>query len=170
MTLRITAAGTASQLGDISQNPEDVVGVPEEADHFGRQVSVVSTVPGAVATAQNTRLAVGVPDKDIGTAANAGSVTAFSLLGNPGDSDVPVEPGMVGLPGASGANQRLGTSIFATAAHLYVGMPYGPAPYGAVHTVPWANIISAASEPVTTYQPGQGGLPAAGTQFGSVVR
>ncbi|WP_308013409.1 trypsin-like serine protease [Streptomyces beigongshangae] len=170
VTLRITAAGKASQLGDISQDPADVVGAPEEADHFGRQVSVASTVPGAVATAQNMRLAVGVPDEDIGTASNAGSITAFSLLGNPGDSDVAVEPGMVGLPGASGANQRLGTSVFATAAHLYVGMPYGPAPYGAVHTVPWANIVSAASEPVTTYQPGQGGLPAAGTQFGSVVR
>ncbi|MEU9186133.1 hypothetical protein AB0D14_16600 [Streptomyces sp. NPDC048484] len=119
------------------------MGAPEEADHFGQQVSVVSTVPGALATAQNTRLAVGVPGEDIGTAADAGSVNAFSLLGNPGDSDVPVEPGKVGLPGTSGANQRLGTSIFATATHLYVGMPYGPAPYGAAHTVPWANIVSA---------------------------
>ncbi|MFS8197200.1 hypothetical protein ACLVWQ_00795 [Streptomyces sp. CWNU-52B] len=130
----------------------------------------MSTVPGAVATAQNSRLAVGVPDEDIGTTANAGSVTAFSLLGDPGDSDVPVEPGMVGLPGASGANPRLGTSIFAAAGHLYVGMPYGPSPYGAVHTMPWANITAAATETVTTYQPGQGGLPAAGTQFGSAVR
>ncbi|MDN3292578.1 S1 family peptidase [Streptomyces ficellus] len=171
VTLRVSATGMVAQIADINQDATDVLGVQEESDNFGRYLSAVATTPGAVSTAQNTLLAVGIPNEDIGTAADAGSITVFPLLGAPGASDVAVEPGKAGLPGTSGAGQRLGTSITATGTHLYVGMPYGPAATGAVHTVPWANVFSGtATEPVTTYRPGQGGLPAAGEVFGSAIR
>lgn len=50
-------------------------------------------------------------------------------------------------------------------------MPYGPASYGSAYAVPWVNILSGGpAAAVFTYQPGQGGLPAAGVAFGTAVR
>ncbi|MFC7307829.1 hypothetical protein ACFQVC_26840 [Streptomyces monticola] len=170
VTVKITAAGKAAQLDDLSQAPADIIGTPEAGDRFGQQVAAVSTAPGAVATTSNALLAVGVPGEDVGTATNSGSLIAFSLLGNAGDREQAVEPGTFGLPGTPGANQKVGTNLHATGAHLYLGMPNGPTTYGAVHTVPWANITSGATDAVTTYEPGKGGLPAAGVNFGAVIR
>lgn len=170
VTLRIAANGAITQLADIQQGTANVTGVPEAGDKFGAQVSAVTTTPGAVSTTTNTLVAVGIPGEDIGTAADAGSVEVFSLLGAPGDSDIVVEPGKVGLPGTSGAKQKLGASIHAAGAHLYLGLPSGPAPYGSAHAVPWRNIIEGATGSVSTYEPGKGGLPAAGAAFGTVIR
>ncbi len=170
VTVRIAANGAMTQLADIQQGAANVTGVPEAGDKFGAQVSAVNTAPGAVSTTKSTLVAVGIPGEDIGTIADAGSVEVFSLLGAPGDSDIVVEPGKVGLPGSSGAKQKLGASLHAAGTHLYLGLPSGPAPYGSVHTVPWPNITDGAGGPVITYEPGTGGLPAAGAAFGTVIR
>ncbi|NGO68771.1 trypsin-like serine protease [Streptomyces boncukensis] len=170
VTVHIPADGAMTQLSDIHQGKPGVTGVVEAGDRFGAQVSAVSTAPGAVATGKNMLMAVGIPGEDIGTTADAGSIEVFSLLGAPGDSDVVVEPGTVGMPGTSGAGQKLGSSIHAAGTHLYAGLPSGPAPYGSAHTVPWRNITDAADDTVTTYEPGRNGLPAAGAAFGTVIR
>ncbi|MFI1016452.1 S1 family peptidase [Streptomyces sp. NPDC020965] len=169
VTLKVSATGKVTQLHDIHQNTADVGGANEAGDRFGERLSAVNTAPDAVSTERTALLAVGVPGEDVGTAADSGSIWVFPLIGAPGAADVPVEPGKVGLPGVSGAGQRLGNSLTATGTHLYVGMPDGPAPTGAAHTVPWANVLSAATEPVTTHQPGKGGLPAAGGAFGTAI-
>ncbi|MGW0735105.1 S1 family peptidase [Streptomyces sp. NPDC002851] len=159
-----------SQLSGFYQSSPGVVGAMEAGDAFGSTLSAVATAPGEVSTAQNTLLAVGVPGEDAGTTVDAGSVYTFGMLGAPGDSDVPVYPGKAGVPGAPAAGEKYGSAVHTTGSHLYLGVPDGPSPHGRVHTVPWANITSAATEAVTTYEPGQDGLPATGQAFGTAIR
>ncbi|MGN9814474.1 trypsin-like serine protease [Streptomyces sp. SD11] len=170
VTLRVTAAGSVTQLADIHQNVANVTGDPEAGDHFGEQVSAVATAPGAVSTTKNALIVVGIPGEDIGSVADAGSVAVFTPIGAPGDSEVVVEPGKAGLPGTSGAGQVLGAHIAASGTHLYLGMPKGPGQFGSAYALPWANVTDAATGTVTTYAPGTDGLPAAGVAFGSVIR
>ncbi|MDT0343493.1 S1 family peptidase [Streptomyces litchfieldiae] len=170
VTLQVTAAGSVSELANIHQENAGVEGVAETDDEFGATVSVANTAPRAVSTASTMLLAVGVPGENIGTSAEAGAIQTFSPLGAPGDSDFWIEAGNAsGLPGAPGPEQFMGRHIHATGTHLNVGMPNGPAPYGALHALPWANATggrTGATGEVTTHQPGQGDLPASGVAFG----
>jgi hypothetical protein len=168
--LRVTATGTFTELSGFGQDAANVSGGPEIDDHFGQEVAAVNTSPTEVGTAQTMLLAVGIPGENSSTADDTGAIQVFSLLGAPGDSDHWVGAGSHGMPGQSGAGQKLGTSIHATDTGLYIGMPYGPTAHGALHDVPWANITDGAGLPVTTYQPGSGGFPAVGDTFGRVAR
>ncbi|MFE2044345.1 S1 family peptidase [Streptomyces sp. NPDC059477] len=175
LTFRITAAGTFSQLDSYSSGTgdDDVSGTSEAGDHFGQYLTAVNTAPGAVSTPATLRLAVGIPGEAIGTTAGAGAISTFSLLDPvPGASDRWLEAGDGdGVPGVPGANQRLGSSIHYTGTHLYVGMPDGPSATGALHALPLSNTVAGGTvAPVTTYQPGQGGLPATGDRFGHAAR
>lgn len=166
--LRVTAAGAVSQLGELGQESVDVTGGAEAGDRLGAKVSAVNTAPNAVSTTASLRLAVGVPGEALGTVAGAGAVQTFSLLGAPGDTDGWLEAGN-GLPGTPGANQAVGNFLHTTGTQLYVGMPNGPTTYGAVHTLSWASPFGTTG-PVTTHQPGQNGIPAAGKGFGTAIR
>ncbi|MFD1660525.1 S1 family peptidase [Streptomyces caeni] len=173
-TFRLTASGTFSQLHTIASGTgdDDVIGASEAGDRFGTTVAAVNTAPHAVGTTGTMKLAVGIPNEAIGTTTNAGAIMTFSLLGAPGANDRWIEAGnSAGVPGTPGVNQYLGRSIHYTGTNLYVGMPYGPSTYGAVHVLPMPNVTAGGTATaVTTYQPGQGGLPAAGVDFGTAVR
>ncbi|MER6461184.1 S1 family peptidase [Streptomyces sp. NPDC001288] len=170
-TLRVTAAGTVSELATISQGTAGVNGGSATDDGFGTSVAAVNTAPRAVGTASTLLLAVGVPGKDVDTATDAGVVQTFSLLGAPGDSDHWIQAGNErGLPGIPGASQRVGAFLNATGTHLWIGMPYGPAARGAVHGIPWSNAMGGTGATVITYQPGAGALPLTGKAFGMGIR
>ncbi|GAA2636701.1 trypsin-like serine protease [Streptomyces vastus] len=173
LTFRVTASGTYSQLNGISSGTatDDVSGTSEAGDRFGSTLTAVNTAPRAVSTTATMKLAVGVPNEAIGTTANAGAVQTFSLLGAPGANDRWLEAGDGdGIPGTPGTNQYLGRSIHFTGTHLYVGMPYGPST-GAVHALPMSNVTAGgAVAAVTSYRPGQGGLPSVGARFGYAAR
>jgi hypothetical protein len=172
VTFKVTGAGAVTEEDSLSQGTADdtVTGTAEVDDRFGEKVTAINTAPRAVSSAVTLRVAVGVPGEAVGTAAKAGAVETFPLLGRAGDSEVWIEAGnAVGLPGTPGANQYVGRSIHFTGTHLYVGMPYGPS-RGAVHALPWANVSGGVKTAVTTYQPGSGGLPPVGVRFGSEVR
>ncbi|WP_406098930.1 trypsin-like serine protease [Streptomyces canus] len=173
-TFRITAAGTYTQLQgyDSGTADDDVSGTAEAGDHFGQTLAAVNTTPRAVSTTATMKLAVGIPDEAIGTTASAGAVETFSLLGTPGANDRWLEAGDGdGIPTAPGANQKLGSSLHYTGTRLYVGLPYGPSTYGTLYALPLSNVTAGgAVAAVTTYQPGAGGLPAAGTDFGYAAR
>jgi hypothetical protein len=95
----------------------------------------------------------------------------LSLLGSPGANDRWIEVGSSGIPGRPAADQMLGASLHFTGTRLYVGMPYGPSAYGALDALPLPNVTAGATNAaITTYQPGQGGLPAAGARFGYAAR
>jgi hypothetical protein len=173
-TFRVTASGTYTQMEGYSSGTgsDDVSGTSEAGDHFGEALTVVNTAPRAVSTTATMKLAVGIPDEAVGTAAKSGAVHVFSLLGAPGANDKWIESGDGdGIPGAPGANQRLGSSLHFTGTRLYVGMPDGPSSYGTLYALPMANVTPGEpTAPVTTYQPGQGGLPASGDRFGHAAR
>ncbi|MFF4834985.1 trypsin-like serine protease [Streptomyces sp. NPDC001315] len=174
LTFRITAAGTYSELNGYSSGTgdDDVSGTSEAGDHFGQALAAVNTAPGAVSTTATMKLAVGIPDEAISTTASAGAISTFSLLGTPGANDRWLEAGDGdGIPGTPGANQHLGSSLHYTGTNLYVGMPDGPITYGALHVLPLSNTTAGGTvAPVTTYQPGLGGLPASGDRFGHAAR
>nr|WSY53143.1 trypsin-like serine protease [Streptomyces sp. NBC_00886] len=174
LTFRITAAGTYSQLNGYSSGTaaDDVSGVSEAGDHFGQSLAAVNTAPRSVSTTGTLKLAVGIPDEAIDTTAGAGAVQTFTLLGTPGANDRWLEAGDGdGIPGTPGANQRLGSSLHYTGSNLYVGMPNGPSAYGTLYSLPLSNVTAGGTvAPVTTYQPGAGGLPAVGTDFGYAAR
>ncbi|MFE9250798.1 trypsin-like serine protease [Streptomyces sp. NPDC007088] len=151
---------------------DDISDTSEAGDRFGTTLSAVNTAPHAVGTTATMRLAIGIPDEDIGTTANAGAVLSLSLLGEPGADDQWVQAGgTAGIPGPPGANQRLGSSLHLTGRHLYAGMPTGPSPYGSLHALPLSNVTpGGTAAPITTYQPGQGNLPPTGTRFGHTAR
>ncbi|GGS01713.1 MULTISPECIES: trypsin-like serine protease [Streptomyces] len=172
-TFRITAAGTYSQLNTYYSGTasDEMTGTSEAGDHFGQTVAAVNTAPRAVGSTATMKLAVGIPDEAVGSTAGAGAITTFSLLGARGDNNRWIEAGTSGIPGPPGANQHLGVSLHYTGTKLYVGMPYGPSGYGTVHGVPLSNVTGGGTNAaITTYQPGKGGLPAAGARFGYVVR
>ncbi|MFJ4206227.1 S1 family peptidase [Streptomyces sviceus] len=174
LTFRITAAGTFTQLYGISQGTadDDVTGTAEAGDRMGAALTAINTAPRAVSTTTTMKLAVGVPNEAIGTADNAGAVHTFSLLGAPGANDRWLEAGDGdGIPTAPGADQQLGTSIHYTGTKLYVGLPLGPSTYGTLYALPLSNVTAGGTvAPVTTYQPGTGGLPAVGDRFGYAAR
>ncbi|WP_328889344.1 S1 family peptidase [Streptomyces sp. NBC_00316] len=173
-TFRVTAAGTYTQLDTYTTGTadDDVSGTAEAGDGFGAALTAVNTAPRAVSTTATLKMAVGAPNEVVGTAAKAGAISVFSLLGAPGVNDKWLEAGDGdGIPGTPGANQQVGASIHFTGTKLYVGMPYGPSTYGALHALPMSNVtIGGTTAVVTTYQPGQGGLPAAGVDFGYLAR
>ncbi len=174
LTFRITATGTYTQLQGISQGTgdDDVTGTSEAGDRMGVTLSTINTAPRAVSTTATMKLAVGDPNEAVGSAANAGAVHTFSLLGAPGANDRWLEVGDGdGIPGTPGADQQLGSSIHYTGTKLYVGLPLGPNTYGTLYALPHSNVTSGgAVAAVTTYQPGTGGLPAAGDRFGYAAR
>ncbi|GAB1331516.1 S1 family peptidase [Streptomyces sennicomposti] len=172
-TFRIGADGKYTQLNSyLSGTGSDTVpGTSEAGDHFGTAVAAVNTAPRAVSTTATMKLAVGITDEAIGTTAKAGAITTFSLLGSPGANNRWIEAGTSGIPGPAGADQHLGQSIHYSGTQLYLGMPYGPGSYGTVYALPLSNVTAGGSNAaITTYQPGKGGLPAAGGRFGYVVR
>ncbi|WP_433919195.1 S1 family peptidase [Streptomyces canus] len=174
LTFRITAAGAYTQLNGLSQGTadDDVAGTAEAGDRMGAALTAINTAPRALSTTATMKLAVGTPNEAIGTAANAGAVHTFSLLGAPGANDRWLEAGDGdGIPTAPGADQQLGTSIHYTGTKLYVGLPLGPSTYGTLYALPLSNVTAGGTvAPVTTYQPGAGGLPAAGDRFGYAAR
>ncbi|MFI0242656.1 trypsin-like serine protease [Streptomyces sp. NPDC016845] len=172
--VRIDPDKTWSYLRELRQGEADdtVVGTSEADDRMGESLTAINTAPRKVATAATLLVAVGTPGEAIGTEAAAGAIHTFSMIGAAGDNDLWIEAGDGdGIPGTPKAGQRLGESIHFTGTRLYAGMPYGPSSYGALHALPIGNVVSGGtSGTVTTYQPGTGGLPAAGTAFGHAAR
>ncbi|MFF1415241.1 S8 family serine peptidase [Streptomyces sp. NPDC058289] len=168
-TFRITGAGAVTKVASITAEVAGVTGTAAAGDQLGQSVSLVNLAPDAPATPATLVLAVGIPGKDIGGAVDAGAVQTFDPLGIPGDTDQWIQAGDAsGLGGTPTAGHAIGAHLGATASALRVGVP-DATPFGAVHALPWGNTTAGrtgAAGTVTTHQPGQNGLPAAGGAFG----
>ena len=119
-----------AQPWDLNQSSLGVPGVPEAGDHFG---TVLSTQDNPT---QETALLVGVPDEDLGSTVDAGSVVAIALPPVVTGSRTVIatatsqaSPGVAGLPERG---DRFGASLTALASAdafadasqgLYVGVP-----------------------------------------------
>ncbi|WP_371790344.1 trypsin-like serine protease [Streptomyces sp. NBC_01471] len=167
-TFKLTA-NAFTQINGFHQDTAGVSGEMEGGDQFGATLSAVATEPGEISTAANLFLAVGVPGEDTGTNADTGTTYTFGLLGAPGDSDQSIYPGKFGVPGTPTAGEKVGNSLTATPGHLYLGIPDGPSAYGSAYAVPWAVIAGGTDDAVTSYIPGQNGLPGTGSRFGAAL-
>ncbi|MFG3082203.1 trypsin-like serine protease [Streptomyces parvulus] len=174
MLVHLKPNGTWDYMHALNQgsSTDDRSGTIEAGDHAGAALSAVNTAPRTVGSAATLKVAVGTPGEDLASATDAGAVHTFSLLDSAGANDLWVEAGDGdGVPGSPATGAKLGSSIHFTPRNLYAGMPYGPAATGALHVLPFPNVVTGGtSRPATTYQPGQGGLPANGKYFGYSVR
>ncbi|MGW4055780.1 trypsin-like serine protease [Streptomyces sp. NPDC004779] len=172
--VHFNADGTWDYLRALTQGTadDDVSGTIEAGDAAGSSLSAVNLAPREVGSATTLKVAVGVPGEDLGTAADAGAIHTFSLTGAAGANDLWVEAGDGdGIPGSPSAGAKIGKSIHFTGTKLYAGLPYGPVATGAVYALPMANVVpGGTSTAATTYQPGQGGIPAGGEYFGYSAR
>ncbi|MDT9682972.1 VCBS repeat-containing protein [Streptomyces sp. TRM76323] len=166
-TYRISGTGEVTELNWIDQNTADVEGEAEPGDFFGQALTALD-IGGSVSTETNTRLAVGVPgEESTEEHLDKGGVHILPFLGAPGASDRWIEPG-AGIPSPPASRQLVGTSLGTSGTVLLVGMPYGPAGEHAVHGFPGGRTSDAAQ--ISTWKPGQGGIPAGDGAFGAVVR
>ncbi|MEU9142597.1 S8 family serine peptidase [Streptomyces sp. NPDC048349] len=168
-TFRITGAGAVTRTASINAEAANVAGVAAAGDHFGQSLTLANLSPDAPATASTLVLAVGIPGKDIGGAADAGAVQTFNPLGTPGDTDQWIQAGDTsGLGGTPTAGHAIGAHLGATTSALHIGVPHTPS-FGAAYALPWGNATAGRTGnpgTVTTHQPGQNGLPAVGGAFG----
>ncbi|GGT78645.1 S8 family peptidase [Streptomyces lateritius] len=168
-SFRVTGAGAVTQAANFNAEVENVQGAAEAGDKFGQKAVLANLAPRAPGAPTTLVLAVGIPGEDVGTTADAGSVQTFYPFGLPGDTDYWIEAGNAsGLGGTPTAGHAIGNHLSATATRLYAGVP-GSAPYGAAYDLPWSNATggrTGTAGSVTTHQPGQNGLPAAGGGFG----
>ena len=165
----VVDAGTVTISGlRLSQNSPGVASVPEEGDRFG--YSLDSTRIGNI-----TRLAVGVPYEDIGSAASAGMVQLFSGNCNPLTAGVALTQDTDGVADESETGDLFGQRVAwarpgqgDTVSRLAVSAPSedGAADNtGLVQVFPMTNL--GAELTYSQSSPGIPGNPTAGDRFGS---
>ncbi|GIG68124.1 FG-GAP repeat protein [Phytomonospora endophytica] len=99
---------------NLDQSMSGVAGVPETGDHFGMSVSIASEEGGE---STDYDFAVGVPDEDIGSVANAGGVHEYELEDPYADSSpawsehMAVNQGSTGVPGKVETGDRFGSTV-----------------------------------------------------------
>ncbi|MFH8795563.1 hypothetical protein [Streptomyces sp. NPDC017941] len=169
--VRIKPSGAVTEINFIDRLATGGDERPTAADHFGHRVALASTDPGAVGTAESIKLAVSVPNQEVGAAENAGAVHILSALGTPGRGAKVLTRGH-GLPGAAEERDFTGLGLWANYRLLYVGVPYSKTSgdrKGLVYAPTWTQIDSGTGT-VRTVKPGAGDVPDEGKAFGSDIR
>ncbi|TQN32071.1 trypsin [Haloactinospora alba] len=170
-TVTISASGEVSLRSVINQDVDGVAGGAEQGDEFGAEVAVANRTPNTVPGGDDLLVLAGSPGEDLDGAADAGAVQVFDHATAPGDGDRFVRAGKYGIPGEPGADQRLGQTISATPAELYLGMPDGPAARGSVYRLPWSQLTSGEGAAADVLKPGSDGISATGAhRFGAAIR
>lgn len=155
----VTADATFTELPALTHALED-------GAYLGEEVALVNTEPASDGTNDTMFLAVGVPGADARDVLDAGRVLVFPALADPIGTPTTIQRDAASLPGSAVTQELIGASLGATSQQLYVGTPYrDPAVYGFA----WSSLAGGATSPSTTWQPGQGGIPAGGTAFGAAI-
>jgi hypothetical protein len=97
--------GTSSST--ITQNSPGIDGVAETGDRFGAALTI-NHLTGANGTID---VAVGVPNEDIGSVADAGSVIILQDLEDPVETGIAIDQNSPGVPGIVEAGDRFGRSL-----------------------------------------------------------
>ncbi|MEU1269921.1 VCBS repeat-containing protein [Streptomyces sp. NPDC005799] len=169
--IRIQPSGAYTQIAAFDNSVAGVEGGAVADDFMGQRVAITNTDANVVTTSANVRLAVGEPGKDTATVKDAGAVHIFRPLDAAlGTNDKELTRGS-GLPGTATARDYTGVSLVAGSTNLYVGIPYSKEPAtnkGVLYVQPWTDVDGTTSTGTTTYRPGAGGLPDAGSAFGAI--
>ncbi|WP_223280739.1 integrin alpha [Streptomyces antnestii] len=172
--IRIQPSGTYTELAAIDASADGVDGFPTKGDFFGQRVAIANTDTSVVSSDATIRLAVGIPGRDVAGVKDAGVVQILRPLDvSIGANDKIITRAVSGsvLPGTATARDYTGISLTAGTTNLYVGVPYSKAsdtPKGALYSIPWTDITGSTTTGTTTFKPGAGGIPDAGTSFGVV--
>jgi hypothetical protein len=160
---RVTSSGTASYLGMLTQNSPGVAGTAETGDRFGEVLSDGFT-----------RLAVGVPHEDIGTAKDAGMVDVIALNGATGS--VGITQNSPGMPGVAEAGDRFGAALVGSCNGNnlnVVGVPGEDVGQlrdaGAAESYSGCGSTFRAGKVLTENSPGIPGVAEAGDEFGAAI-
>ncbi|MFG1610655.1 DNRLRE domain-containing protein [Actinoplanes sp. NPDC049265] len=155
----VTAAATFVELPAIS-------GTPADGNYLGESVAVVNTAPASEGSNATMFIAAGAPGEDLGETSDAGRVRVYPALVDPITAPVLLDRRDGSLAGEPRTAELVGTSLTAGATRLWVGTPYGDP---AVHGFPWADLAAGTAAPATVHRPGDGGIPAGATAFGSAI-
>ncbi|WP_093838670.1 integrin alpha [Streptomyces aidingensis] len=160
----VAADGTAVPMGPaVLQERSPGPDRSDAGDFLGQ--TVAATVHNGV-----LHLAIGVPGEEaVEDTTDHGGVLLATVTGTGVSGTRWFAPGH-GLPSTAGDRMYTGTAVAAAPGHFLVGAAYespGTAP-GAVYTIPWDAPDGGA--PSARFAPGEGGIPAGGTAFGSAVR
>jgi hypothetical protein len=169
--VRIQPSGAFNQIAAFDNSVADVEGDAVADDFMGQRVAIANTDTSVVTTTANVRLAVGEPGKDTTTVKDAGAVHIFRPLDAAiGTNDKELTRGS-GLPGTVTARDYTGVSLVAGSTNLYIGVPYSKdsaTSKGVLYVMPWTDVDGTTGTGTTTYRPGAGGLPDAGSTFGVI--
>ncbi|MFE7073154.1 VCBS repeat-containing protein [Streptomyces sp. NPDC057620] len=172
--IRIQPSGAYTELAAVDSSTDGVEGFPTTGDFFGQRVTIANTDTTVVSSNATIRLAVGIPGRDVGSAKDAGAVQILRPLDTSigaNDKILSRATGAGALPGTATSRDYTGISMTSGGANLYVGVPYSKesaTPRGVLHAIPWSVVDGSTSTGTTTFQPGAGGIPDAGTAFGVV--
>ncbi len=169
--IRIKPSGAIAEVDFVDRLASGGDERPAASDFFGQRVALANTEPGATATAETIRLAVSVPNQEVGAAENAGAVHVLSPLGPSGARGKVLTRGH-GLPGTAEARDFTGLGLWGTYKDLYVGVPYSKTSgdrKGLVYATPWKHIDGGTGS-VRTVKPGANGVPDEGKAFGTDIR
>ncbi|MFF1380180.1 VCBS repeat-containing protein [Streptomyces sp. NPDC058308] len=169
--IRIKPSGAVTEVNFVDRLASGGDERPATADFFGQRVALANTVPGEVGTTETIKLAVSVPNQEVGAAENAGAVHVLSALDRSGGGGKALTRGK-GLPGTAQARDFAGLGLWASYKDLYVGVPYSKTPAdrkGLVYAMSWKHVEDGTGS-VRTLKPGADGIPDEGKAFGSDVR
>jgi hypothetical protein len=175
LTVRVGADGAWSELNEYHQDVTGVEGAPGANDRFGADVAL-AFVGSDGSGSPRVMLAVGAPGDVVPTGTGSadqasGSVTVFSALEAPAAFQKWIYFPSAYLPGQNTTgNANLGAVVHATGGQLYLGLPDGQFAAGRAWGLPWSHVMGASDgEPLVTYAPGTGGVPAGGVSFGAAI-
>ncbi|MEW2396887.1 VCBS repeat-containing protein [Streptomyces sp. NPDC046862] len=170
--VRIEPSGAVSEANLVDRLAAGVEGEPAASAFFGQRVALADTSSEGASTASTVKLAVSVPNQQVGAAQYAGAVHVLPGVGAPGSGDRILTRGDGVLPDAAEARDFTGMGLWATSTDLYVGVPHSKtagASKGVVYVAPWS-LIGGGTGTVRTLKPGADGIPDEGKGFGSVIR
>ncbi|GAB3239325.1 hypothetical protein GCM10027447_39000 [Glycomyces halotolerans] len=159
---------SASQRAAFHPDSTGVDGERDHGDFFGSTLTAVNRTPSQAVDWDDLLVAVGSPGEDIAGEglSDRGTVQVFSLIGAPGDHDVNAMPELESAGVDRQAGTRLGSSMQATATHLFIADPWSTSP--AVYGIPWDNLTAGATDPHLVYTPADFDLTDIGTgSFGA---
>ncbi|MEU1118403.1 MULTISPECIES: integrin alpha [unclassified Streptomyces] len=169
--IRVKPSGAVTEVNFMDRLSSGGDERPAPADFFGQRVALANTAPGDVGTAETIKLAVSVPNQEVGAAENAGAVHILSALDRSGRGGKALTRGN-GLPGTAQARDFAGLGLWASYKDLYIGVPYSKTPTdrrGLVYAMSWKHLEDGTGS-VRTLKPGADGIPDEGKAFGSDVR
>ncbi|MFD5699122.1 VCBS repeat-containing protein [Streptomyces lasiicapitis] len=169
--IRIKPSGAVTEVNFMDRLASGGDDRPAVSDFFGQRVALANTDPGATGTAETIKLAVSVPNQEVGAVENAGAVHILSALGSPGRGGKVLTRGH-GLPGTAEPRDFVGLGLWGTYKDLYVGVPYSKTSgdrRGLVYAASWKHIEGGTGS-VRTVKPGADGVPDEGKAFGSDIR